>query len=355
MDAVQPGAGRGRLATAVGWLTLGLACVALAVVEHERARAAATGRSVLCGSVLACSDGLEGEALAARRLVVAGKRKLPARPHRLQGLQAGEDDTGDGSAPPVGLEAAIDGFDLRTFGGEAPDVYEDKKYFGRYQEPGDNGIEQPVHPAPNVLDSYIGEDSYKPFYEHSRLLQPGDVPGDEPTPHHKRGLYNLFGALADTNENLLTGEMEAQACCKCIPGAPDYREKKDYMGVINPLTGVVPAVGAFLQDAETDAEDLAGMCVCVCVCVCVCGCCFVFSVLHAIGAWRDCGGCVWILQVQAHTFVFVFFASSAQAHIFLFGEERHGHANTFISCRYSRLSCAILGTTRKSRGRGISL
>ena len=266
MDAVQPGAGRGRLANAVGWLTLGLACVALAVVEHERARAAATGRSVLCGSVLACSDGLEGEALAARRLVVAGKRKFPAKPHRLQGLRAGEDDTGDGSASPVGLEAAMDGFDLRTFGGEAPDVDEDMKYFGRYQEPGDNGIEQPVHPAPNVLDSFIGEDSYKPFYEHSRLLQPGDVPGDQPTPHHKKGLYNLFGALADTNENLLTGEMEGQACCKCIPGAPDYRENKGYMGFSNPLTGVVPAVGGFLQDAETDAEDLAGVCVCVCVC-----------------------------------------------------------------------------------------
>lgn len=92
--------------------------VALAAVEHERSRAAATGTSVLCGSLLSCSDGLERESLAS-----VGRVKT----------QSLEEEEGDGSQKPETVEQAIDGFDLFTFGGEAPDSYEPTKYFARYQ------------------------------------------------------------------------------------------------------------------------------------------------------------------------------------------------------------------------------
>jgi hypothetical protein len=183
--------------------------VALAVVEHERSRAAATGSSVLCGSLLSCSDaGLEHFAA----------KKAPGRV--MQKLEEEGEEEGDGSEKPESVEQAIDGFDIFTFGGEAPDSYEDPKYFERYMRPGDQGQEGPQKPPPNALDAFIGQDNYVHFTQHSEMLQPGDVPYDMPQRHHEKGFFNFFGALADKDQNLLTGETEQQACCLCIPGAP---------------------------------------------------------------------------------------------------------------------------------------
>ena len=81
--------------------------VALAGVEHERSRAQATGSSVLCGSILSCSDGLEQ------------RTQLRAARPRLQRLES-DDDAGDGSEKPESIEQVYEGFDVKTFGGEAP-------------------------------------------------------------------------------------------------------------------------------------------------------------------------------------------------------------------------------------------
>jgi len=63
---------------------------------------------VLCGSVLSCSDGLEQRA------------HLRAQRPRLQRLEEESDeDEGDGSAKPETMEQAYQGFDVKTFGGEA--------------------------------------------------------------------------------------------------------------------------------------------------------------------------------------------------------------------------------------------
>ena len=80
--------------------------VALAAVEHERNRAQSTGASVLCGSVLSCSDGLEK------------RPQLRAQRPRLQRLESDADE-GDGSGKPETMEQAYQGFDVKTFGGEA--------------------------------------------------------------------------------------------------------------------------------------------------------------------------------------------------------------------------------------------
>jgi len=244
----RQGVGRWKLATAAGWLTLGLACVALAAVEHERSRAAATGTSVLCGSLLSCSDGLERESLAS-----VGRVKT----------QSLEEEEGDGSQKPETVEQAIDGFDLFTFGGEAPDSYEPTKYFARYQQPGDDLGDVPRQPAANALDTVVGSDAYKAFNTHSQFLKPGDVPFDQPASHHKNGFYNLFGALSDMDENLMTGEVTEQACCVCIPGAPDYKETSGYHAG-NVFSRVVDGVetsaeGGFLEienDAGTVEKDI---------------------------------------------------------------------------------------------------
>ena len=81
--------------------------VALAGVEHERSRAQATGSSVLCGSILSCADGLEQ------------RTQLRAARPRLQRLES-DDDAGDGSEKTESIEKVYEGFDLKTFGGEAP-------------------------------------------------------------------------------------------------------------------------------------------------------------------------------------------------------------------------------------------
>ena len=99
----RPAVARWKLATAASWFALGLACVALAGVEHERTKAAATGASVLCGSLLSCSDGLERTSLLG-----AGRMKT-------QSLEE-EEEEGDGGAKPETMEEAIDGFDLFSFG-----------------------------------------------------------------------------------------------------------------------------------------------------------------------------------------------------------------------------------------------
>ena len=63
---------------------------------------------MLCGSVLSCSDGLEKRA------------QLRAQRPRLQRLEEESDeDEGDGSAKPETMEQAYQGFDVKTFGGEA--------------------------------------------------------------------------------------------------------------------------------------------------------------------------------------------------------------------------------------------
>jgi hypothetical protein len=255
------GAGRWKLATAAGWLTLALACVALAAVEHERSRAAATGTSILCGSLISCTDGLERQHPAA----------LKVRRVKTQSLQ--EEEEGDGSSKPETMEQAIDGFDVFSFGGEATDAYEPTKYYARYQRPGDVAADLPSKPPANVLDGVVGNDVYRPFYEHSSLLQPGDVPYDEPKRHHATGFYNFFGALADKDENLLTGEITEQACCVCIPGAPDYRDPEAYSG--NVFKRMMGGVSGSVSGAVTEIEKDAGVFVVCCVlCVFCVGICF---------------------------------------------------------------------------------
>ena len=188
--------------------------VALAAVEHERNRAAVTGTSILCGSLLSCSDGLEHASV------------LRSRHVKTQSLE--EDEDGDDSEKPETVEQAMDGFDLFSFGGEAQDSYEPSSYYSRFQRPGDQPHDVPHIPPPSPFDGIVGADTYKAFDEHSQFLLPGDVPFDEPPAHHRQGFFNLFGALSDTDQNLLTGEKTEQACCVCIPGAPDYREPTTY-------------------------------------------------------------------------------------------------------------------------------
>jgi len=239
----RPAESRWKLATAASWFALGLACVALAALEHERSKAAATGASVLCGSLLSCSNGLERTSLLA-----AGRVKT----------QSLEEEEGDGSAKPETMEQAIDGFDLFSFGGEAPDATEPVTYFSRFERPGDEPGDMPEPPTPNAMEEqFVGDDDYKPFSEHSQFLQPGDVPYDVPARHHASGFFNFFGALRDKDENLLTHETVEQACCVCIPGAPDYQEKRSG-GTMNPLESIPGLFASGLNAAETDIEGAAG-------------------------------------------------------------------------------------------------
>ena len=243
-------AGGWKLATAAVWFALGLACVVLAAVEHERSRAASTGTSVLCGSVLSCDDGLDRTAL----LSSGGRVKT----------QSLEEEGGDGSAKPETMEEAIDGFDLFSFGGEAPDSKEPVTYFNRFKRPGDEPGDDPHPLSPNAMEEeFVGDDVYRPFSEHSQFLQPGDVPYDEPAVHHSSGFYNFFGLLNDQNEDMLTGETTDQACCVCIPGAPDYREGSSG-GSVNPMGNLAGAVAHGLShglsEAEADIEGAAGPC-----------------------------------------------------------------------------------------------
>ena len=200
------------------WLHLCVRSVALAVVEHERSRAQATGSSVLCGSILSCADGLEK------------RTQLRAARPRLQRLES-DDEAGDGSEKPETMEQAIDGFDLKTFGGEATgtpppdpfppltpspprfstpfarprpdremetsphatllagnlmkrvccaDYYEKPQYFGRFKIVGDQDDDTPVRPAPTFFDAIVGSDSYVPSTQHSQFLHPGMVAYDVP-------------------------------------------------------------------------------------------------------------------------------------------------------------------------------
>jgi len=220
--------------------------VALAAVEHERSRVASTGTSVLCGSLLSCSDGLERESFAS-----SGRVKT-------QSLQ--EEEEGDGSEKPETVEQAIDGFDLFSFGGEAPDNYEPAKYFDRYRNPGDEQGDVPTEPAANQLDSVVGADTYKSFTAYSQFLRPGDVPYDQPAPHHKNSFYNLFGSLSDKNDNMFTGEVTEQACCVCIPGAPDYKKASGYQAG-NPFMRIMDGLQTTAEGDILEIENDAGMCV----------------------------------------------------------------------------------------------
>lgn len=169
-----------------------------------------------------------------------------------------QEEEGDGSAKPETLEEAVDGFDLFSFGGEAPDSEEPVEYFSRFKRPGDEPGDMPHPVPPNAMEEeFVGDDVYTPFNEHSQFLQPGDVPYDMPAVHHASGFYNFFGALDDKNENLLTGETTEQACCVCIPGAPDYHERRS-SGSVNPVGNLAGTFADSLQHAEADIEGAAG-------------------------------------------------------------------------------------------------
>jgi hypothetical protein len=224
--------------------------VALAVLEHERSRAAVTGTSVLCGSLLSCSDGLDKRPISQSR---------GARIQRTQSLEEEnkEENTGEENKG----KKAVDGFDLFSFGGEAQDASEPTEYFARYQRPGDVPDDVPSKPASfKPVDAIAGTDTYVPFYEEPSLLLPGDVPHDEPSRHHEKGFYNFFGFLADKEENLLTGEITDQACCVCIPGAPDYRDPTVYGGEVNGnvIRKITDGITGAFWGAEQGIVDEAG-------------------------------------------------------------------------------------------------
>ena len=118
----------------------------------------------------------------------------------------------------------LNGFNIFDFGGEAKDSMLPRSKIDEYKQPGDVEGDVAVDAsATTPFADLVGHDEIVPFTEHGRFLQPGDVPGDVPDRHHEAGPFSIFGLFKDEDENLLTGETVEQACCRCIPGAPDYR------------------------------------------------------------------------------------------------------------------------------------
>jgi hypothetical protein len=100
-----------NLVTASVWLIAALACIALATLEHERARSG--GRSsILCGTLMSCTDSMEPSSLEA----------------------ACSNGPEAGNLPPCDAAPATDyddSNDIFSFGGEARDNAQPKDHFGR--------------------------------------------------------------------------------------------------------------------------------------------------------------------------------------------------------------------------------
>uniref|UniRef100_A0A7S0HJA3 Uncharacterized protein n=1 Tax=Hanusia phi TaxID=3032 RepID=A0A7S0HJA3_9CRYP len=120
---------------------------------------------------------------------------------------------------------SFNGFNIFDFGGEAQDSKIPRSKIEEYQQPGQLEGDEAVDVSDTTpLADMVGHDKVVPFTAHGRFLQPGDVPNDVPDRHHEAGPFSIFGLFQDEDENLLTGEKVKQSCCRCIPGAPDYRE-----------------------------------------------------------------------------------------------------------------------------------
>ncbi|EKX42737.1 60S ribosomal protein L22, PPC-targeted [Guillardia theta CCMP2712] len=209
-------------------LSSALAIIALAAVEHERVKVAETGTSVLCGTLFSCLDNLD----TGSRYHALEHRMVKSRASALLASEKGCHGKGclmsQRNSKPSDKKSAVEtlnGFNIFDFGGEAQDSVLPRSKIEEYQQPGDVEGDVAVDAsATTPFADLVGHDRIVPFTEHGRFLQPGDVPGDVPDRHHETGPFSIFGLFKDEDENLLTGETVEQACCRCIPGAPDYRE-----------------------------------------------------------------------------------------------------------------------------------
>jgi hypothetical protein len=100
-----------NLVTASVWLIAALACIALATLEHERAKSGG-GRSILCGTFMSCADSVEPSSLEAACATGPNAGNLPPC------------DTSTGTD-------YDDSNDIFSFGGEARDNGVPKDHFGR--------------------------------------------------------------------------------------------------------------------------------------------------------------------------------------------------------------------------------
>jgi hypothetical protein len=99
--------------TAAAWLLVALSCIALATLEHERAKAGGTG-SILCGTLMSCGESMHTSL-----------------------SEECADGPNAGNLPPCGGSAAPeedDANDIFSFGGEARDSMVPKSELGRYDD-----------------------------------------------------------------------------------------------------------------------------------------------------------------------------------------------------------------------------